>query len=254
MPTEFEILHIIYLAVMVISIAVNAVMGVHGIVALRKKRSLVAEVVLFSANWTITLVYLVFALCLTIRYLDLLPFGFDENFAFVYDGNVVFVPVISELFACTAGYILFFITACVTEALVIFSIIVQMVKWKTVQSVKEPQGEPSIGFVDAIDGENLDDLLCKKETQPVDVTVTGEKRKLEDEIVESFSANPTEIIDVAEENECLDAINPECIEVGSARRDRVRILRGKTYVKGDAAKVYRQFLAERASAKKEKNE
>jgi|GEM_PF-5886731 len=253
MPTEFEILHIIYLAVMVISVAVNAVMGIHGIVALRKKRSLTAELILFSANWTVTLVYLVFALCFTIRYLDPLPFGFDESFAFVYGGNAVLVPVLSELFACTADYILFFVLACVTETAVVFSIIVQMIKWKSATGQGKTESKPSLGFIDAMDGESLDDLLGKKD-EPVGVTVTGEKKKLEDEIVESFSVKPTEIIDVAEENECLDAIDPKRIEVGSSKRDRVRVLRGKTYVKGDAAKAYKQYLSEKAAAQCETNE
>lgn len=257
MPDQFTIINICHLVLGVLMIAVSVLYSLTGVLSLRKKRVKALEVIVFTVDFIILALAIVFLIMLTFTKIEQLPFGVDEQFAITYGGSVIVIPVISEILGAVIKYPLFTVVSAILLVTSQASAIIQIVKWRVLQYDKKnrPAGgktqseqdkSEGDGFVGRLSDDAIDSMFslqAHEESQSNEIN--PEQIILENEIVDKFRA--TENVDCAQldEDECIELIKPDEILVGEPKSSRSKVLRGKTYVKGDARLVYGQYLADK---------
>ena len=215
MPENFSNVNLIHLVLGVVIIAVSVLYALLGVLSFRKKRIKALEIIAFIVNIFVIVLFVAFLLLCIFSRMDGLPFAVDENFAIIYGDSVIEIPVLGEMIIATIKYPLFMAISIASLVTSQFSFVVQMVKRGVSKQERVAKTEAK---------------LLDNQTE-VDVTAVKSDVAYEEE-----RAKPTQISGI------------------ETRESRVKTLRGKTFVKGDARQVYYDYLAEKNAKNGEIND
>lgn len=245
------------LSALVALIAVNAVFAFIGLIRKEKKRNKAFEIVVFTIDWVIIALGILYAALSIIRVLGGSVTITDEYILNVGEKSIT-VPLLSRLFQWISVNAVFSVSGVIAEAFALFAIIVQLVKWrfdsekkrlirKKDEEAQKRASEEIDGYINKVGDEVSKTLLSGEKTSAAVSGLTIGKT-IEEEIIANFVPdNDRELMSVEEENECLDAIKPEKIVIKADKKERTCIIRNKIVVKSDAASVYTRYLEEKAA-------